>query len=252
MNPEIRFALNEVLQETSRWNVSDEKLVCFCPMRGSCADGRLMLVGRALYGWGTTAFKALEMMSEDARSNILDNTIKISSSDRGCPIQELHDLWREKDSKYNLNQSQFWSVARDVIKEFSTTAENEKWSNYLYWTNLYKVSPQRRRNPSQSLKLAIDSSSWKMLITEIELLQPKRILFLTGQWWAEQFLKNTTFRAFEVPPIPHVFRTGFLPFRGSEAAVVVSDHPQGKTRSEIVFGVLDAFAKLGRGACPRP
>jgi len=250
MSPEIRCALDEVLQETSHWKDSTEKLVCFCPMRGSSADGRLMLVGRALNGWGEdTSFKALEMVSKEAREKILDNTMKKSSSDSGCPIQSLHDSWRKKDSKYKLNRSQFWSVAREVIKKFSTTAENEKWANYLYWTNLYKVSPEERRNPSQSLKLKIDSSSWKMLIIEIELLQPKRILFLTGQGWAEQFLKSTTFRASEVPQIRRVFQTGFLPFHGGEAAVVVSDHPQAKKRREIVDGVLDAFAKLGRGSC---
>jgi hypothetical protein len=249
MNPEIRWVLDEVLASTSQWKDSTKGLVCFYPMRGSCADGRLMLVGRALYGWSTTPFKASEMDSGSQRSGIIENAIMQSSSDQGCPIQRLHDSWldglRNKRSRYNPKRSSFWCVAREIVKEFSTPEEGEKWANYLYWTNLYKVSLQTTGNPSESLKKAMMQSSIKILAAEIEMLQPQRILFLTGRWWADPFLKCSNFTHQDTAVNSHVHQTGFWSLKnGSKAAVVAADHPERKKRSEIISNIMDAFKKL--------
>jgi hypothetical protein len=252
VNLEIRAALDEILREASYWKDSTKGLVCFCPMRGSCADGRLMLVGRALYGWGTTPFKAPEMELETERNKILDNTLTVSSSDRECPIQRLHDSWRarlrNKNSKYNPERSSFWCVAREIIQKFGAPEERGKWVNYLYWTNLYKISLQTTGNPSSSLQKKVGPSSQKMLATEIELLQPQRILFLTGKWWADPFLHNSKYVSQETATYTHVHQTGFWSLsNGSKAAVVVADHPERKRRSTIISEIMDAFGKFGRG-----
>jgi hypothetical protein len=250
MNPEIRSALDELLQSTAHWKDSTKGLVCFYPMRGSCADGRLMLVGRALYGWGTTVFKAPQMESEDERSKIVENTIEFSSPVGQCPIQRLHDSWldslRNKKSKYNPERSSFWCVGREVIKEFSSPEEKELWLNYLYWTNLYKVSFQSTGNPSGSLQKVMRQGSCNMLAAEIESFQPQRILFLTGQWWAEPFLSNSSFIHRGTATDSHVHQTGFWSLNnGCKAAVVVADHPERKKRDEIVSEIMDAFKRLG-------
>jgi hypothetical protein len=250
MTSEIRSALDEILQEATHWKDSTEWLVCFYPMRGSCADGRLMLIGRALYGWGTKPFKVPEMESAAERNKIIENTLEVSSSDQQCPIQRLHESWRDglrnKSSKYNPEQSNFWCVAREVIKEFSTPEEREKWLNYLYWTNLYKLSFQSTGNPSESLQKAIRPGSWKMLTVEIEFLKPHRILFLTGQWWAEPFLSFSNFIPQETGPYPHVHQTGFVSLNnGAKALIVVADHPERKKRNDIILEIVDAFSKIG-------
>jgi hypothetical protein len=250
MNLEIRIALDEILLETAHWKDLNKDLVCFCPMRGSAADGRLMLVGRALRGWGTTPFKAPQMESEAERDKILENSFAISSADQGCPIQRSHDFWRDglrnKSSKYNPERSSFWCVARDVTQEISAPEEKEKWANYLYWTNLYKISLANRSNPPGSLKRVIEPACRKMLATEIEHLRPQRILFLTGQWWAEPFLHDSHYTPQKTAPQTHVYQTGVWSLtNGSKAAVVVADHPERKKRSVILSGIMETFSDLG-------
>jgi len=117
----------------------------------------------------------------------------------------------------------------------------------LYWTNLYKVSFQSVGNPSVSLRKEIGQSSWKLLVAEIELVRPQRILFLTGQWWAEPFLRNSNFVGREQTGYKHVYQRGFWSCSdGNKAAVVVADHPERKKRGMIVSEILDAFSTLGR------
>jgi hypothetical protein len=253
MNFEIRAALNELLIETAHWKSLNTELVCFCPMQGSAADGRLMLVGRALRGWGTTPFKASQMESESERDKILENTLAISSADQGCPIQRSHDFWRaglrNKTSKYNPERSSFWCVARDVVKAFSTPGEAEKWANHLYWTNLYKISLANRSNPPGSLKKVTEPASLKMLATEIEFLRPQRILFLTGPWWAEPFLHDSNYVSQKTAPHAHVYQTGVWSLtNGKKAAVLVADHPERKKRSVILSGIMQTFSELGYGS----
>ena len=84
MNLDIRSALNDVLSSSTRWKHATTGLYCFYPMQGATADGRLMLVGRALYGWSTQPFTALEMQSEERRQAIIDNAFKASSGEKGC------------------------------------------------------------------------------------------------------------------------------------------------------------------------
>jgi hypothetical protein len=253
MNLEIRAALKEILRKVAHWKDSTTDLVCFYPMRGSCADGRLMLVGRALNGWNTKPFKAPEMELEAGRNNILENTLETSSSNPGCPIRGLHDSWRaglkSKRSRYNPERSSFWCVAREVIKEFGVPEEKEKWENYLYWTNLYKISPLNTGNPSGSLKRLVEPACRKMLTMEVEFLLPQRILFLTGQLWANPFLPDLNYVSQKTATYTRVHETGFcLLSNGSKAAVVVADHPERKKRSVIVSEIVDAFSKLERGS----
>jgi hypothetical protein len=253
MNLEIRAALNEVLLEAAHWKNPNLELVCFCPMRGSDADGRLMLVGRALRGWGTAPFRAPQMEFEAERDRILENSLAISSSDEGCPIQRSHDFWRDglrnKTSKYNPEHSSFWCVARDVVKAFGTPGEAEKWANLLYWTNLYKVSLANRSNPPTSLKRVVEPACREMLANEIEQLRPQRILFFTGQWWAGPFLRDAHYAPEKTAPHTHVYQTGIWSLSdASKAAVVVANHPERKKRSVILSEIIETFNELGFGS----
>lgn len=255
MNLDIRSALNDVLSSSTRWKHATTGLYCFYPMQGATADGRLMLVGRALYGWSTQPFTALEMQSEERRQAIIDNTFEASSGEKGCPVLRFYQGCvdeRLKNGKgYNIRSSNFWSIGQQVIRQFLTPDEQERWPSYLYWTNLYKLSLQTVGNPPGSLREVIRQASVKMMEAEIEALQPKRILFLTGQWWAYDFLENNpNFTRQEGATFPNnrVHQTGFWKMKSlREAVVVVADHPERKKRSEIFADVMEAFHRLGVG-----
>jgi hypothetical protein len=252
MNPEILAALDNVLESSARWKHQTTRLHCFYPMRGAFADGRLMLVGRALYGWSTKSFMAPEMESKETRSEIITNTFEASSGEKGCPILRFYQGCvdaRLKDRKnYNVKSSSFWNIGQQVVMEISKPEELGKWPSYLYWTNLYKLSLAAVGNPPWSLQKVILEASVKMLAAEIEALQPTRILFLTGPWWASHFLENNpdfTSQKKESFPNARVYQTGFWKMKClREAAVVVADHPERKKRSAIFADVLEAYRRL--------
>lgn len=247
MSAEIKDALEKILLEAVPYKHSSQELFCFCPMRGATADGRLMLVGRALYGW-QDAFRISEMAVETARAKLLENTIAFSSKED--PIRHLYDGWEENRRKrlkkcYNPARSSFWHVAKEVLKKFSTPEESQNLLSYLYWTNLYKLSCFPIGNPGGSLQKIQRVACQEMLKTEINLLAPQRILFLTGEWWAEPFLNTLNYNAQECGVDSHVHQTGFLNLdSGIRCSIVVADHPERKKREDVVRDILAAFDKL--------
>jgi hypothetical protein len=237
---EIRYALRKILLATSSYKRSSEKLVCFCPVKGAAVDGRLMLVGRAVHGWHPS-FKVSDLGKK--RETLLENTIAFSSSVPD-PIMHLHNVWRKPSDQKQCNpaRSSFWRVARAVLKEFGP---DENPLSHLYWTNLYKISPHVGRNPSLSLCKLQGPACQEMLGVEIKLLEPQRILFLTGAWWANPFLRALKFAPRLVGTYSHVHQTGYLRLESGElCSVVVADHPERKKRSVIGAEILDAFYKL--------
>jgi hypothetical protein len=252
MSAEIKDALERILMAAVPYRHSSQELVCFCPMRGAKADGRLMLVGRALYGW-PFPFKSSDMSIETIRAKLLEETVAFSSSN-GDPIQHLHDGWveaRKTGSKYSAARSSFWMVAKAILKEISGSNESQNLLSHLYWTNLYKLSLYHGGNPGGSLRKIQSQPCQEMLATEIRLLAPQKILFLTGGWWAEPFLKNLNFKPQETGNYSHVYQTGFLSLNnGTWCSVVVADHPERKRRSIIIADIFNAFSSLSQLANP--
>lgn len=83
---------------------------------------------------------------------------------------------------YNYKKSPFWQLCKQLMKLYNV---DEDWSDYVAWTNLFKVSPFKNGNPSNKLiKKTIDNCA-NILESEIRYLRPTHIIFVTGSWWYE-------------------------------------------------------------------
>lgn len=66
--------------------------------------------------------------------------------------------------------------------------ENDRWVDYIAWTNLYKIAPKDTGNPTTTMSKKQFATCKNILKAEIEKFNPTHILFVTGyEWWFESF-----------------------------------------------------------------
>lgn len=133
--------------------------------------GGILFVGRAVGGWATGG-------NRDC-AGFFDETPRQNSNQIFALPDQMQ--WVE-DKNYN---SPFWNVVKRVTQEIYNC--NEGWSSYIAWSNLYKLS-LLSSNPSDLLCSKQYDISFKILKAELDILQPKMVVFLTGKNWYADFL----------------------------------------------------------------
>lgn len=275
---DIDQLLDEALEAVSRVSLRyPYKLTAFSPVRGDLYKGDLMVVGRAVNGWGN-GWLADEAKEPSKRRSIIDQVKSTAWAVDCCPMSWVRRDWDQRyicegetcgesfiqktevcpkcggnriKRAYCTATSAFWRVIRAVTQKLAIANpdrdENLTWPSFLYWTDLYKISPEAGGNPTTALIAAQQNACERMLKEEIAQAVPKRILFLTGWDWARPFLACLGVQ--DAPP-----RQGHVTFCGKlqlaleqEALVVVAPHPQAKPEGEIVEEIIGAFQNLENG-----
>jgi hypothetical protein len=146
--------------------------------------------------------------------------------------------WGATDG-YNTRKSAFWRVIRATVGRLGVADIGAPtWPSFIAWSNLYKISPGAGGNPSSALADAQLAKCIEILRTEIQAWAPRRVLFLTGQWWAKPFLDGLGFAPGSDPPLEPVEASGTI-FNGARA--VVGPHPQAKPEGPLVASIVGAF-----------
>ena len=183
----------------------------------------ILFVGKATNGW-VTADRNLDALFDENNENRIFN--------RDDQIEWVENLSGENEV-YNTNKSAFWRV----VKEFSIQFfKSNKWYENIAWTNLYKISPEEG-NPGGSLKRKQLPICNEILKKEIEILNPRSVIFLTSGW-EEEFL-NTV--------IGNASKTKEIEWDGHKTKSIIKDnrnyiispHPQGKNEDLHVKVLLE-------------
>ena len=143
---------------------------CMVPHRGSAYDsGQFLVVGRATNGWGArhTQFTLAALRDPVERARLAE-----------ASAQYHHPLdWVNEYSRW----SAFWRVARGVAAGVGATeGAGSAWPERLAWSNIYKIAPANRGNPSDALADAQLAPGAALLGHEIATLSPRWVLFLVG------------------------------------------------------------------------
>lgn len=164
-----------LLESVASQNYEDK--VCFCVQWGMNfpqePNQGILFVGRATNGWVAQG-EDLETLFGDSDSSIFA---------REDQMQWVENAEGNREG-YNSNRSAFWRVIKQVAQHYYS----DNWSSYIAWSNVCKVAPQGG-NPNDSLYYAQLEDCKKILKTEIEVLSPKFVIFLTGENWAVDFLR---------------------------------------------------------------
>ena len=204
--------------------------------RGSAYAGELMVVGRALNGWGVAPpYTAADLRDAELRSSVV-----AAEADRlaamSCQMAWVERYWGRKYD-YSTASSAFWRVAKRVTESLGV-AQGDGWASHLVWSNLYRVSPREKGNPPAWLQTAQASGCRELLRADAGALQPRRVLFLTGPGWLDSV--DPDLRA-GLEPVGENNVIAAGDWRG--ARIVVADHPQGRKERPMVAEIVRGFAR---------
>ena len=214
----------------------------FVLQKGSNYNNELMVVGRAVNGWLKDEIKC-DCFND---SNKVDEYIKIlnGDSENGCHLAWVVDIWNNPSpgTRYITRRSAFWRIVKKVTLSLKIPIQNdERWSSYLIWSNLYKVSPHKAGNPTKSLINAQQNSCIELLKAEIEVNKPKRVLMMTGSLWAQPFVDHLNGKPTKIDDNEIIKSNFFYTHEdGFQTQIVVVDHPQGKPESVMVEKIVAA------------
>ena len=201
----------------------EQDLCCFVHAKGEKYNGELMIVGRAVNGWGNQFNKN----SIDNNSLIVNIQNDIDSED----LKWVKDLWGPNE-KYNTKKSAFWRTSKSLASVLTTGSVFE--TDSIVWNNLYKISKAPKGNPSSRLRDIQSNICQDLFIEEIRLCNPKIIVLLTGYGWAKPFLSKFT-------QLPLIGNNKFIEFVGffENSFIVVGQHPQGKSEQDQIKEIID-------------
>jgi len=123
---------------------------------------KLMYIGRALNGW----FR----LDGDNEEEIYESAVEKVQNER---IKEFGGT---------IKRSAFWQLCKLILNEKGDYDEND-WDERIVWSNLYKLAPVKGGNPNYSTIKKTLENCVEILKREIEIVKPRHIVMVTGDWW---------------------------------------------------------------------
>lgn len=177
---------------------------------------KILFVGKAVNGWEDE----VPLSKEDV--DVFIEKV-LSKNLEGEPMEWVQCPADKKE--YNPNRSAFWRIIKETTLALE---EKESWYSYIAWTNLYKFAPSEG-NPSQTQMDIQAKNCWKILDKEIEILNPRVIIFLTSGW------ENLYFRNRNLEWNETSFGCYSVRYSKDDKRVIIRTvHPQGKPEQEHV------------------
>lgn len=231
---------------------------------GRLYNNGLLIYGQAMNGWQND-FEDIESLIDE---------ISVSSDNyKELYTMADYDGWHgEVDgekSSYYYKRSKFWKLNYQVItnavdesfnnfyiKRVSADKKAElldnAWSQNVVWSNLYKISYSKGGNPDDKLIDTINDVSVKIILKEIDLFKPSKILFNTGENLFERTGLNHVFNLKKTSDGGNVLFTGAYTYStGETCKIVVCKRPDDPryhyTNTDIVTEakeILTAFNTL--------
>ena len=186
---------------------------------------------KATNGWRTDSRDVNILFDEENESRIF-------------AIKNQMDWILGKKDNYNPKKSAFFRFAKAISAKI--LEKSSIWTTEIAWTNLYKVS-HKSGNPDAKLKKAQLQICKEILKTEIEILKPKYIVFLTSHW-EDEFIKycfdeslNTSITSVKWGENDKYFSKVFL---NEKAIIIRTLHPQGKNEQLHLKAITNLLERI--------
>ncbi|MCF8450207.1 MAG: hypothetical protein K9G49_10095 [Taibaiella sp.] len=222
---------------TNKTVYRETKMCLFNSKKGKDYNGKLMIIGRAVNGWGDPT----KNIDKKAAHNpvFIDSVLDYLEKATG----NFKEQMIAPDEGYSHNSSAFTRLKRSIAHKLIPCPKSEANCN-IVWSNLYKVSPSDKGNPSPKLMELQLPHCINILKMEIEYYQPEVIIFLTSYrnkwWWGKEVIAPLGITNILPAPLGLVEIAGT--YNGKK--VVVGQHPQGKNEAIHLKNILEALALI--------
>lgn len=187
----------------------------------------IIFYGRATNGWfGTWDFDIFFSNDDKDRGWARDDA-----------MQWVEEQWIESEDGYITSKSQFWRI----IKEVSSRFYGNEWFQYVAWSNICKVAPSSKGNPSDSIFYKTLEQNVRIFHTELDFWSPKYIVLFTDgikrdnktiidwtSYFIESLDRNTPQPIFEVIWDNTKPYLKIKVYKLGDRYFIISIHPQGR------------------------
>ena len=228
--PILRAGLKPLYKELTEIIEPSDDLCCFAMQWGEEfpmeEQQGILFVGRAVNGW--YPYDNIDAMFGNSDMAIFDRE------------DQMKWVERNENPYYNTNTSAFWRVIRRVSSTYYPNHE----LNHIAWSNVSKIAPRCGGNPSDKMYYDQLECSNKILATEIKLLSPKAVVFLTGEGWAKDAIEYLGHGVYPEAVAEKEWGGGFTAklYRLDKLGIILTEHPQTKeetTHVEAIKALID-------------
>jgi len=196
-------------------------------------------------------FQTYKGHKTDARSilfvgrdtNGIKENIESHSGNFSFEIEEL--TWLK--GGYSYKNSPFLRVMGKISSKIRSRPYEYDSYKEVYWSNLFKISPTKRRKTSVKNKRLQRSDCIQLLTNEISFLNPAAIVFLTGDEiepfltnWGDNNIIKIMERNTEYYLVKFEFHNN-----GKSIPAIAFNHPQNKKQYREDFIITEAVDMIG-------
>ncbi len=216
------------LQNDFKGDINQDGYALFFPQIGFQYPQRknsgLLWIGRATNGWGN-----------DVKKDTINKEYVQSQFEESIMNDYIECYWsKQNENKYKFKRSAFWRIIAGVS---SRLYEQGYWSNYIAYSNLYKIAPSCGNNPSSRVKKAQCNACNRILQLEIDMLSPKAVILLTGQSWCRGFFLEDIIKT---NPVAYSKLGNYTVFKWICNGInfIITEHPMRKPEQEHIHSIL--------------
>jgi hypothetical protein len=222
-----------LLKHFEMYKSKGHNLFCSYMSVGNKYKNELLVVGREPSYWRDKF--SIEELAVKGPEFIFDTKIRYSANNE---LNFSHTKQRGKyKTSYNPGNDPFLCCVKEIALELGICENNTDWASGIALTYLYKIAYCSKTYSSE--KLRTTQFEYCKEIFQLELLRtkPKRVLFLTGMKYAQDFLDLT--HCSDSGDCVH--NLGEFNYGFHKARTVVSGNPRMYKRSELVKSILNKF-----------
>lgn len=235
----------KLLRKFKNYNANGNKLICSYMAAGQNYQNELLVIGREPLFWRENFFVSeLNTVGEEIIFKTKVSDPAISGIDSLCPLSYIIDLWGNTDRRsyystlYNTCHDPFWGCVKDLVIKLGICYDETLWSSFIALTYLYKLAYSKNRFLLEKPRLMQLDYCRKILNLEIEILRPKRVLFLSGLSYVKEFLNLPDALAMKEP----IHNLGNFNFGTHIAKTIITVNPKKFHKNDLVELLLKEFS----------
>jgi hypothetical protein len=219
----------QLLKKFRMYNSQGKNLFCSYMSFGQKYENELLIIGRQPSYWPSEF--STEELNDKGPVEVFKTKV-LHHAKFG-----LDSLCPRHNKSYNSSLDPFWGCTKEIVMKLGICRDETNWSSYIAITYLYKIAYSSNRYLTDKPKMMQFEYCREMFQLELSILKPKRVLFLTGMKYAQDFLELSDCSGLKDCVCPlGVFDYGF-----HKAKTVVSVHPKKYHRENLVDLILKGF-----------